>query len=142
MIIYYKKIGNIDIELKKKSNDVGINIPLDRNVHIRAFETIHFSLHIGLTIPENYYGLVIAGPAITQQGVIVPPIIIPPHCNNEIKCVLTNCSAEQYWLKEGDLFCTILIISNPNIELTELNNLVETEHNNNGYGSTSELRYI
>lgn len=132
------KLFNEKTKLPQKSHlpDVGLDIFIPKDFCIKPFETKTIGLEIGIAIPEGFAGMLVPRSSISEKGLIIQTSIIDPDYTGEIHLIITNCSKDIQFIKQGQRLCSLVVYSVLNPYLSVVEKLESTTRGNRGLGSS------
>lgn len=114
---------------------------VDKTVVIFPRETQMISTGICMSIPEGYFGAVYARSGLASKNGIRPANcvgVIDADYRGVIGVPLHNDSHVRYKVNPGDRIAQIIIQPCPEVIMTEVNELEDTERGEGGFGSTGQ----
>ena len=130
----FKKTTRMPV--KSHLPDVGLDIFTPKEFWLRPLETITVGLELAVSIPEGFAGMLVPRSSITERGMIVQTAVIDPDYTGEIHLIITNCSNNVQHIEEGQRVCSLVVYSVLNARIEEVEEMLETERNTKGLGSS------
>lgn len=130
----FKKTTRMPV--KSHLPDVGLDIFTPKEFWLRPLETITVGLELAVSIPEGFAGMLVPRSSITEKGLIIQTAVIDPDYTGEIHLIVTNCSNDVQYIKEGQRVCSLVVYSVLNARIEEVEEMTETERNTKGLGSS------
>lgn len=114
---------------------------LDKDITIRAGETVLIHTGISAEIPEGYAGLVFARSGLASKKGLAPANkvgVIDADYRGEIMVPLHNHSSEDRTISYGERIAQMAIVPFLKVEYNEVDELSETVRGLGGFGSTGD----
>jgi dUTP diphosphatase len=122
------------------SGDAGLDLSACERVELGPGERAVVPTGLAVAIPEGYAGFVQPRSGLAaRQGISVinSPGLIDSGYRGEIRVVLLNTDAEHTFVAEpGDRIAQLVVLSVPELELVEVDELPDTERGVRGFGSS------
>lgn len=128
--------GYTQLPFRAHANDAGADVHVcidEPDWVILPHETVKVPLGIGLVLPDGYAAYVFPRSGLASKGITceLPPI--DSGYRGEIHAIVTNCSNEEFVIKNGDRIGQLVIT--PVVIADFITEDIE-ERGNNGFGST------
>lgn len=130
--------GYNKLPYRAHENDAGADVHVcfhdtDEIVGIKPHETIKIPLGIGLVLPDGYAAYVFPRSGLASKGITceLPPI--DSGYRGEIHAIVTNCSNEVQFVRNGDRIGQLVITP---IVIADFVTKDMEERGDNGFGST------
>lgn len=129
--------GYEKLPLRAHENDAGADVYVcfhdEVGKTIKPNETMKIPLGMGLIIPDGYAAYVFPRSGLASQGIVceLPPI--DSGYRGEIHAIVTNCSKEQFRVRNGDRIGQLVITP---VVIADFVTDDIKERGNNGFGST------
>lgn len=116
--------------------DAGFDIrtPVEVSVGYLGSSVIDTGVHI--EIPKGYVGFLKSKSGLNVKYSLCGEGVIDAGYTGSIKVKLYNYSADSYTFEKGDKIIQLVLLPIPEVELTQVESLDETERGNGGFGST------
>lgn len=138
--VAFKRLGrNVIKPYKAYEGDAGFDLRATIPTTLLPGKRELMPTGLSLAIPEGYCGLVLprSGLAIGKGlSIVNAPGLIDSGYRGEIKVALINLGDEKIVIHQDDRIAQLLIIKLPDIELTEVLKLPESERSIGGFGSS------
>lgn len=112
---------------------------LEETVTITPGTTVMIPTRLAMEIPEGYAGLIYARSGMAVKRGLAPANkvgVIDADYRGEIMVALYNQSAEDQTVEDGERIAQMVITPVPAVELTEAEELDDSERGTGGFGST------
>ena len=120
-----------------REGDAGLDLSATENVIIPPSERRTIATGIAIAIPPGFAGLIWDRSGLAaKHGIKSMGGVIDANYRGEIKVILHNLSNEPFTVEKGMRIAQLLIQPVQQKEIVEVNNLDETERNEQGFGST------
>lgn len=123
---------------KAHPSDAGFDLYALHTCFIGHAEIYKVSTGIAVEIPEGYCGLIFDRSSLGSNGIFRLAGVIDSSYRGEIMVCLSNISQEQYKIKSGDKVAQLLIMPVPDVEVTFVTELSQTQRGSGGFGSTGK----
>lgn len=139
--VKFKKLNpNAKIPNYAKDGDAGLDLTSISSVtEMKSGEYSYTEYGTGLAveIPKGYVGLLFPRSSISNTGLILSNSVgvVDSGYRGEIKARFKYIPGSTYY-KVGDRVCQLLILSYPQIDIKEVDELTISERGDKGYGST------
>lgn len=137
------------LPVKAHPTDAGFDICADENITINAGETVTVSTGLSIAIPEGYYGRLKGRSGLTAKTALrVQEGTVDANYRGEIKVIcdlrtLTSVTMHTgpvisggYPIKRGERIAQLIIQPLPTVEVSEVDELDDTDRGAGGFGST------
>lgn len=145
MIVNYKKL-NDEAEAPAYGSEYAAGMDLSALIQsgakaqrIPAGATVKIGTGIAMEIPEGYFGAVFARSGMATKRGLRPANcvgVIDSDYRGEIIIPLHNDTDKCETIHNGDRVAQMIIMPYPGVQLKEVNELVNTERGEGGFGST------
>jgi dUTP diphosphatase len=123
--------------------DAGLDLATCEPVELRPGERAVVPTGLAVAIPQGYAGFVQPRSGLAaQRGVAVvnSPGLIDSGYRGEIRIVLLNTDREETFTAEaGDRIAQLVVLPVPAVEITEVEELPESERGMRGFGSSATV---
>lgn len=123
-----------------KESDAGLDLVATSIISNTTFQ-ITYGLGIALEIPEGFVGLVFPRSSIRNTELILSNSVgvIDAGYRGELQATFNKSNGlDSLAYNVGDRVCQIIILAQPQIELTEVDELSESQRGEGGFGSTGK----
>ena len=137
-------INNLDGELEVPGyaypGDAGLDLRSAVDVALKPFERFAVPCGIAVAIPKGFGGFVLPRSGLAAKhgiSIVNAPGLIDSNYRGEIKVILINLDPQNTFdVKRGDRIAQLVILELPTVELTEVDELDQTERGAGGFGSS------
>ena len=120
--------------------DAGLDLRANESATLAPFERKLISTGIAIALPDGYAGFVQprSGMALKRGlSIVNTPGLIDAHYRGELKVILINLDAhELVSIERGERIAQLVIQQVPQVRLTEVDELNETDRGAGGFGSS------
>ena len=120
--------------------DAGLDLRSAEDVTLAPFERRFIPTGIALAIPKGYAGFVLPRSGLAARlglSMVNTPGLIDSQYRGEVKVVAINLDPrEPIVIKRGDRIAQLVILAYPEVSLTEVLELDDTERSVGGFGSS------
>ncbi len=120
--------------------DAGLDLRANESATLAPFERKLISTGIAIALPDGYAGFVQprSGMALKRGlSIVNTPGLIDAHYRGELKVILINLDAhEPVSIERGERIAQLVIQQVPQVRLTEVDELNETDRGAGGFGSS------
>jgi dUTP pyrophosphatase len=144
MTLYVKRLHKEAVIPKRGSEGAaGYDLYSLIDININSYKKAVIPTGIMMIIPDGYYGRIASRSGLSAKyDIEVGAGVIDSDYRGEIKVILRNFSEFDYVVDKGEKIAQIIIepIITPNIiDATDLDDNVQTERGENGFGSTGKF---
>lgn len=143
MQLKFKKLSDKAVlPVKKTSGSAGMDLTatsITTEINECGQLVLVYHTDIAVEIPEGYVGLLFPRSSIYKKSLAQTNSVgvIDSDYRGEIMAKFkTTTDVVPAVYKEGETFCQLVIVPNPEFEIVEAEELTETERGEGGYGST------
>lgn len=129
---------NAVIPSYSKMGDAGMDLTITREIENTSF-SVSYGFGIAMEIPENYVGLVFPRSSVRNQDLILSNCVgvIDSGYRGELQATFKKTNGiDSVKYNVGDRGAQIVILPYPQVKMTEVNELSNTERGAGGFGST------
>ena len=135
------KLLTEDSIIPKKQHELDIGYDLHSSVDIKlaSKKVTRVKTAISISLPKDIGGFVLPRSGLSSNHLITlinSPGLIDPGYTGELIIPLINHGEENYKIKRGDRIAQLVFINVQNIEFEVVNNHIDTERSDKGFGST------
>lgn len=116
--------------------DAGFDIRTPRDVLINGVASVTIDTGVHIEIPKGYVGFLKSKSGLNVKHNLTGEGVIDSGFTGSIVVKLYNNGYELHRFNKGDKIIQLVILPIPDVELTLVDSLSETERGNNGFGST------
>jgi dUTP pyrophosphatase len=119
--------------------DAGLDLAAIDAVVIKPGERVVVGTGIALAIPKGYGGLVIPRSGHARRhgiALVNSPGLIDSGYRGEVQVVMINHGQKEVRFEAGDRIAQLLIVAVPQISWNEVDELVDSQRGEDGFGST------
>lgn len=129
---------NAKIPFRANKTDAGADLHSIESLIINPLERACISTGVSVEIPEGYYGRIAPRSGLAHKnGIDVMAGIIDSSYRGELKVILFNTDKEKsFEINKGDRIAQLIIEDHFNFDFEVVDELVDTERGENGFGST------
>lgn len=97
------------------------------------------STGISICIPNGYYGRIAPRSGLAVKfGIDVGAGVVDPDYIGEVRVVLFNHGKEEFYIRKGDRIAQLILEKVMTPEVIEVNEIIQTERGDGGFGSTGK----
>ena len=140
MKIKIKKLKeNAIIPKYAKDGDAGLDLYSCEDYVLKPFQRHTFMIGLTIVHPKGYVGLIWdrSGNA-SKRGLKTMGGVIDSNYRGEWGVVLYNTTNEEYHVKSGDRIAQLVVVPVPEVKVSEVKDVDETERGSGGFGSTGK----
>ena len=130
------------IPTKAHSGDAGWDLYADneQDIHIEFGKRAMVPTSVALQIPEGYYGRIADRSGLASKcGIHTLGGVVDSTYTGELKVILANLGCDEgFIVKRGDRIAQIVVTKIFEGDITEADNLNETDRGENGFGSSGQ----
>lgn len=140
---------NVNVKVKKlvpeavvpsysKPGDAGMDLTITREIENTTF-AVSYGFGLAMEIPKGYVGLIFPRSSVRNTDLILSNCVgvIDSGYRGELQATFKKTSGlDSIKYKVGDRGAQIMIIPYPQVKMTEVDNLSNTERGTGGFGST------
>jgi dUTP pyrophosphatase len=140
---------NVNVKVKKlhenavipsysKVGDAGMDLTITQEIENTTF-SVSYGFGIAMEIPQGYVGLIFPRSSIRKQDLILSNCVgvIDSGYRGELQATFKKTNGlDSIKYKTGDRGAQIVILPYPQIKMTEVENLSNSERGSGGFGST------
>ena len=135
------KLLTEDAIIPKKQHELDIGYDLHSSVDIKlaSKEVTLVKTAISISLPKDVGGFVLPRSGLSSNHLITlinSPGLIDPGYTGELIVPLINHGEKNYKIKRGDRIAQLVFINVQNIEFEVVNNHIDSERSDKGFGST------
>ena len=135
------KLLTEDAIIPKKQHELDIGYDLHSSVDIKlaSKKVTLVKTAISISLPKDVGGFVLPRSGLSSNHLITlinSPGLIDPGYTGELIVPLINHGEKNYKIKRGDRIAQLVFINVQNIEFEVVNNHIDTERSDKGFGST------
>ena len=135
------KLLTEDSIIPKKQHELDIGYDLHSSVDIKlaSKKVTLVKTAISISLPKDIGGFVLPRSGLSSNHLITlinSPGLIDPGYTGELIVPLINHSEKNYKIKRGDRIAQLVFINVQNIEFEVVNNHIDSERSDKGFGST------
>lgn len=119
-------------------SDAGFDLKSRENTLIPAHDCKVFDTGVHIAIPEGYVGFLKSKSGLNVKHDLTGTGVIDAGYTGPIVVKLYNNGSFNYKVNKGDKIIQLVILPIPNIILSQVDSLDNTERGNNGFGSTGK----
>ena len=108
-----------------------------KSVTVPPGETVRVPIKLRVAIPEGYWLLLLGRSSLAAKGITVLGGVIDADYRGEIRCLLSNRSAEPFKVQRGQRVCQAVLLPRLDAKFTRVETLPEPETDHPGFGSTN-----
>lgn len=132
--------ATLDVPAYAYAGDAGLDLRAAEDAVLKPFERKLVSCGIALAIPRGYAGFVLPRSGLAAKhgiSIVNAPGLIDSNYRGEIKAILINLDSENtFQVNHGDRIAQLVIMETPEVALTEVDELSDTERGAGGFGSS------
>ncbi len=121
---------------KNSQADAGIDIYTNETYTLQPGERHMFTTGIACSFPEGYVGLLWDRSGLGSKGIHRFAGVIDSGYRGEWKVILCNLTSEPFEIKAGDKIIQCILQKFEPTEITEVENLEESDRGEKGFGSS------
>lgn len=121
---------------KSHTEDAGFDLQTPRWCVVKAHSSLSIDTGVHIGIPYGYCGFLKSKSGLNIKYGITCEGVIDCGYTGSIVAKLRNDSDKDFVFEAGDKITQIVILPIPEVEMTVVSSLEETERGNNGFGST------
>ena len=135
------KLLTEDAIIPKKQHELDIGYDLHSSVDIKlaSKKVTLVKTAISISLPKDIGGFVLPRSGLSSNHLITlinSPGLIDPGYTGELIVPLINHAEKNYKIKRGDRIAQLVFINVQNIEFEVVNNHIDSERSDKGFGST------
>ena len=135
------KLLTEDAIIPKKQHELDIGYDLHSSVDIKlaSKKVTLVKTAISISLPKDVGGFVLPRSGLSSNHLITlinSPGLIDPGYTGELIVPLINHAEKNYKIKRGDRIAQLVFINVQNIEFEVVNNHIDSERSDKGFGST------
>ena len=135
------KLLTEDAIIPKKQHELDIGYDLHSSVDIKlaSKKVTLVKTSISISLPKDVGGFVLPRSGLSSNHLITlinSPGLIDPGYTGELIVPLINHGEKNYKIKRGDRIAQLVFINVQNIEFEVVNNHIDSERSDKGFGST------
>lgn len=128
---------NLSAKLTQEPGSIGFDLYAERTTTINPLATVKVATGVCLQIPEGFVGVIKEKSGVaTSWPLMLKAGVIDPNYTGEIKVVLFNYSERTIKINAGTAIAQILFFLAPNVDITEVDQLLKTNRGPQGFGSS------
>ena len=135
----FKKLTDTAIPFAySREGDACMDMYADSEAIIYPHETVIIKTGIAVEIPEGFEGIVRGRSGLASQGISVHIGTIDETYRGDIGVIVTNNSMQVFGIHKGNRIAQFTVKPVYPVQLTEVEELSETERGEQGYGSSGK----
>lgn len=131
-----KLFSNATLPAKENATDAGIDIYTNESYTLSPGERHMFATGIACAIPNGYVALLWDRSGLGSKGIHRFAGVIDSGYRGEWKVILYNSTSEPFEIKSGDKIVQCIIQKFEPAEITEVDELTNTDRGEAGFGSS------
>lgn len=134
-----KKLSN-DATIPTKSNisDAGWDLYASADIQLEPLKVTKVSTNIAMVFPENVWGQIEGRSGLASKGIFPVGGIVDQSYTGHVMVVLMNSTSLPYHISKGDRIAQLVLRSQIQSTIDEIEELPNSERGSNGFGSSGK----
>ena len=121
---------------KAHNTDAGYDLRSRDTILIMPEDSAVFDTGVHIQIPHGWCGLLVSKSGLNTKHNMTSTGLVDEGYTGSIRVKLYNHGSDPYMIREGDKISQLVLLPYGTFDMTEVDELDETERGDNGFGST------
>ena len=138
-IVYIRQNSHIEefgVPYNRKRGDIGYDLHASHDMEIMPNQHVNVGTEVYLDMPYDIYASILLRSSMAQKGLMTHQSLIDSGFRGELKVMVWNFSDKVVRIDKGERVAQMLFANKAFISLVPTKNLVKSERNISGFGST------
>ena len=121
---------------KAHNTDAGFDLRTPIDFFVKPHNSMIVRLGVHMEIPSGYCGMIKSKSGLNVNHDLQCEGVVDSGFTGSIVCKIRNHGSKVYHFKKGDKVTQIVILPTPDVQLSQVDKLGESERGDSGFGST------